>query len=136
MGKNFVPRFPSSQEQNQGWGGPSGQNTKHRALPPGKQWAGFTGRKDRLRYLKQQCRSILQSKDSLDIAVLQRLDEHLAKFTKALDTELVRMTMIQTTRLLAEKNNVFFHTLLNLQLDEIEKQLVKKVEESKVDGSV
>lgn len=48
----------------------SGQAGPHRALPANSQYIGHSGRKDRIRWLKTQCRPLLKSKDPVVIEII------------------------------------------------------------------
>lgn len=66
------PVFPSFREPPQP--NPDGQrHNPNRSIEAGKSWVAHSGIKARLRYLRQQCRPILSSKDPELLAAVERV---------------------------------------------------------------
>jgi hypothetical protein len=83
----------------------------HKVLPPGQSWIAHSGRKARLRNLRQSCRSVFESVDPDTVAAVSRIREALS------DNEAGMLFIINQAREISESTEASLSEAIMIILD-------------------
>lgn len=114
------PRF-KSYDNNGPSGRTSGIASSHRALPEGRAWAGFSGKKERIRNMKKVLHHILKSKvQGIQDAIARALQT--VNYVELREREYAHLYIMFAAYRVSEEANVDWDIVMNYHIDQYEEK--------------